>query len=114
MQGGGSSQGGGGSYGGGGDSATGEGIKGLLGGVGSTTLEILGSGSGGGRHNAGGSKASWFSLANVGSTAGGEIKFFKTALFSCFCTSGLRTNGLSVFFWSLMLLSFTLNSSSTK
>ena len=45
-------------------------------GVGSTMLGILGSGSGGGIENAGGSKPFWFGLANVGSAAGREINFF--------------------------------------
>ena len=72
-------QGGGGSYRGGGDSGTGGGSWFLfwkLGGVGSTMLGILVSGSGGEIENAGGSKAFWFGLANVGSVAGREINFF--------------------------------------
>ena len=63
-------------------------------------LGILDSGSGDEIESANGSKGSWFGLANVGSTAGGEINSidsFKTVSISCLCTSGLRTNGLSAF-----------------
>ena len=80
-------------------------------------LGILGSRSENEIENADGSKRSSFGLASVGSTVGGEINSinsFKIVSITYLCTSGLRTNGLSAFFWSLTLLSFKLNSSSTK
>ena len=49
---------------------------------------MLGSGSGGWTEDTGGSNISWFGLGILGSKTGGGISFFKTVLFSCFCTSG--------------------------
>ena len=62
------------------------------------TLGIDGSGIGGGIKDAGGSTASWFSLAGTGSIIGDGTNFFKMVLFHCFCTPGLSTYGLSVLF----------------